>query len=154
MCFFVSCELINTFYMRILADYDNQKAGTYTNFNDFQTYWLVLGIMQLFYFVFLCIKYTLLSILVLGSNEKLHEAMIHGMVRCPSSYFDTTPTGILINKFSNDLGILDNTMSFVFTDMIEGPVICLVMFVNIFEINLLFKLELRFLAFSAKWPQV
>lgn len=140
--------------MRILADYDNQKAGTYTNFNDFQTYWLVLGIMQLFYFVFLCIKYTLLSILVLGSNEKLHEAMIHGMVRCPSSYFDTTPTGILINKFSNDLGILDNTMSFVFTDMIEGPVICLVMFVNIFEINLLFKLELRFLAFSAKWPQV
>jgi ATP-binding cassette subfamily C (CFTR/MRP) protein 1 len=44
--------------------------------------------------------------------------MIHGLVRCPSSYFDTTPTGRLVNKFSNDLGILDNTLSFVFVDMI------------------------------------
>ena len=44
--------------------------------------------------------------------------MMHGLVRCPSNYFDTTPTGRLINKFSNDLGILDNTMAFVFTDMI------------------------------------
>ena len=64
--------------------------------------------------------------------------MIHGLVRCPSSYFDKTPTGKLINKFSNDLGILDNTMAFVFTDMIEGPIICLIMLANIFQINVMF----------------
>ena len=124
--------------MRFLAEYDNQKSQSYTFFRDFQIYWLVLGIMQIFYFLFLCLKYALLSIVVLGSNEKLHEDMIHGLVRCPSSYFDTTPTGRLINKFSNDLGILDNTMSFVFTDMIEGPIISLIMLANIFQINLLF----------------
>jgi ATP-binding cassette subfamily C (CFTR/MRP) protein 4 len=64
--------------------------------------------------------------------------MIHGLVRCPSSYFDTTPTGRLINKFSNDLGILDNTLSFVFVDMIEGPIVSLIMLANIFQINLFF----------------
>jgi hypothetical protein len=42
--------------------------------------------------------------------------MIHGLVRSPSTFFDITPTGRLINKFSNDLGILDNTLIFVFTD--------------------------------------
>ena len=64
--------------------------------------------------------------------------MVHGLVRCPSNYFDTTPTGRLVNTFSNDLGILDNTMAFVFTDMIEGPIICIVMLANVFQINLLF----------------
>jgi ATP-binding cassette subfamily C (CFTR/MRP) protein 4 len=44
--------------------------------------------------------------------------MIHGLVRCPSSYFDVTPTGRLVNKFSNDLGILDNTLVFVLVDMV------------------------------------
>ena len=94
--------------------------------------------MQIFYFIIMCIKYTLLSIVVLGSNEKLHENMIYGLVRCPSSYFDTTPTGRLINKFSNDLGILDNTLAFVFIDIIEGPIITLIMIINVFQINILF----------------
>jgi hypothetical protein len=66
--FFIASEVINTFYMRFLAEYDNQKALTYTFFKDFHTYWLVLGIMQIVYFIFLCIKYILLSIVVLGSN--------------------------------------------------------------------------------------
>jgi len=64
--------------------------------------------------------------------------MIHSLVSCPSSYFDITPTGRLINKFSNDLGILDNTMVFVFTDIIEGPITNLIMLTNIFQINMLF----------------
>jgi ABC-type multidrug transport system fused ATPase/permease subunit len=64
--------------------------------------------------------------------------MIHGLVRCPSGYFDVTPTGRLINKFSNDLGILDNTLAFVFIDMIEGPIVTLIMIANIFQINVFF----------------
>lgn len=66
--FFVASEIINTFYMRFLAEYDNLKSQSYTFFSDFQIYWLVLGIMQIFYFILLCIKYSLLSIVVLGSN--------------------------------------------------------------------------------------
>ncbi len=94
--------------------------------------------MQISYFMLMFIRYILLNIVVLGSNEKLHEAMMHGLVRCPSKYFDTTPTGRLISKFSNDLGILDNTLAFVFIDMIEGPIISLIMLANIFQINLFF----------------
>ena len=64
--------------------------------------------------------------------------MIHGLVRCPSSYFDVTPTGRLVNKFSNDLGILDNTLVFVLVDMVEGPIVSIIMFINIFQTNLYF----------------
>jgi ATP-binding cassette subfamily C (CFTR/MRP) protein 4 len=64
--------------------------------------------------------------------------MIEGLVRSPSSYFDTNPSGRLINTFSNDLGILDMTLAFSFTDMIEGPIISLSMLVNVFTIQVYF----------------
>ncbi len=44
--------------------------------------------------------------------------MIHGLVRSQSFYFDITPTGRLNNKFSNDLGILDNILGFVLVDAV------------------------------------
>jgi ATP-binding cassette subfamily C (CFTR/MRP) protein 4 len=64
--------------------------------------------------------------------------MIHGLVRSPSYYFDITPTGRLNNKFSNDLGILDNMLSFVLTDAVEGPIVSIVLLANVFSINLYF----------------
>lgn len=64
--------------------------------------------------------------------------MIHGIVRSHSSFFDLTPPGQLINAFSNDLGLLDMTLPFSFTDMIEGPIISIVMLINVFTIQLPF----------------
>lgn len=84
------------------------------------------------------IKYFLLNLIVLNSNEAIHEHMIQGLVRTHSSFFDTTPSGRLTNKFSNDLGILDNMLAFVFTDSIEGPIVSLIMLANVFSINMYF----------------
>jgi ABC-type multidrug transport system fused ATPase/permease subunit len=64
--------------------------------------------------------------------------MIHGLIRSPSSYFDITPTGRLNNKFSNDLGLLDNMLSFIMTDSIEGAVSSIVLLLNVLSINIYF----------------
>ena len=64
--------------------------------------------------------------------------MIEAIVRCPGKFFDTTPSGILVNKFSNDLGILDNTMIFGLVDAVEGPIMIIVAIVNLSQINLYF----------------
>ena len=64
--------------------------------------------------------------------------MINGIVRSPSSFFDITPSGILINKFSNDLSILDNSLSYSMADMFEGPALSIVALVNICQIDLFF----------------
>lgn len=40
--------------------------------------------------------------------------MIYSLVRSHSYYFDITPVGRLTNKFSNDIGILDNVIIFTF----------------------------------------
>ena len=57
------------------------------------------------------------------------------MVRSPTSYFDVTPSGQLISRFSNDLGILDTALGFIFIDVMEGPFISIVMAINIFSID-------------------
>ena len=64
--------------------------------------------------------------------------MIHGIVRSPSYFFDITPSGRLTNKFSNDLGILDNMLAFILTDSLEGPIISIILLANVFQINLYF----------------
>ena len=47
--------------------------------------------------------------------------MIDGILKSHSGFFDTTPSGELINKFSSDLSILDNNLFFTLIDSIEGP---------------------------------
>jgi ATP-binding cassette subfamily C (CFTR/MRP) protein 4 len=42
--------------------------------------------------------------------------MVNGIVRSPGAFFDVTPSGVLINKFSNDLGILDNALPMALID--------------------------------------
>lgn len=137
--FFLLTEATNILYFRFISQYDqmklNSESTTFRNMNDF---WLALGLLLIGYFTFSIFKYFLLNVIVLNSNETIHKDMIHGLVRSPSAYFDVTPTGRLNNKFSNDLGIMDNMLAFVLTDSIEGPIVSIILLVNVFTINLFF----------------
>jgi ABC-type multidrug transport system fused ATPase/permease subunit len=44
--------------------------------------------------------------------------MLFGLLRSPIKYFDITPSGRLINRFSNDLSILDNVLASTLIDTI------------------------------------
>lgn len=125
------------FYMRLLGMHKNDAQDN-SFINNERQYWLILGMLQTGYFVLSWLRYFFINIVILFSNEKLHELMVEGLVRSPTSYFDTTPSGRLINTFSNDLGLLDMTLAFSFTDMIEGPIISIGMLINIFTIELFF----------------
>lgn len=98
----------------------------------------MLGGIQIVYFILLVIRYFFVYLFVLFSNEKIHDDMVFGLLRSPCSFFDTTPSGQLSNKFSNDLGIIDNTMAFTMVDAIEGPTVALTLLIGVFAIDLLF----------------
>ena len=137
--FFIICEGFYVFYFRLLAGYDDLEDGVHSIFGDNdRLYWGIAGLSVFCFFFFAFVRYMLLYTLILMSNEELHEEMIHGVVRSPSSFFDQTPTGELTNKFSNDLGILDNNFVFCFLDVIEGIILCLIIFGNAFAIDLFF----------------
>lgn len=77
--------------------------------------------------------------------------MIYTIVRCPGSFFDTTPSGMLVNKFSNDLGILDNIMIFGLIDALEGPSIIIIAIINIVIINWIFVFAAAIIMGIAVW---
>lgn len=133
---FVISEGIMTVYYRFLADFNKVKTGTSSIFGDkFGLYWGVLGMLILFLFIVMVLKYFLINKALLNASEANHDIMLKKIVRCPGNFFDKTPSGQLINKFSNDLGIIDNTMIFGIYDSLEGPIMIFVTIVNLCQIN-------------------
>ena len=99
--------------------------------NNFNTFWLTLGLILLFYFIILFFRTLLLNYCVLIANRAIHKKMIHSVVRSPCSYFDITASGTLNNRFSSDLGILDHNLVSSMVVSFEGPISILVVMVSI-----------------------
>lgn len=62
---------------------------------------------MLAYIVLMMLKIYLLNTSILMASETLHDMMVNAILRSPTSYFDSIPSSILVNKFSSDLGIID-----------------------------------------------
>lgn len=41
---------------------------------------------------------------------KLHNALLYHLMKLPMSFFDTNPSGRVINRFSRDTDIMDSTL--------------------------------------------
>ncbi|XP_046664349.1 multidrug resistance-associated protein 1-like isoform X2 [Homalodisca vitripennis] len=55
--------------------------------------------------------YSLAFATVLASQH-LHLSMLTNVLRSPMSFFDTTPTGRIVNRFGKDIEVVDNTLPF------------------------------------------
>ena len=60
----------------------------------------------------------LLALASLRASSALHIRLIGDVLRLPMVFFDTTPVGRLLNRFSKDVDVLDNTLPFVFRSWI------------------------------------
>lgn len=124
-------------YTRFLGQFDNVKSGKSSIFTDnMGLYWGVLSLLLLVYFMFLVIQYYLLNTSILKATENIHTQMIEAILRSPSSFFDDVQSGILINKFSNDLGIVDRNISLDFNVFLTIISYLIVALANLCQINL------------------
>ena len=58
-----------------------------------------LGLMMFFGIV----KGVSMAIQFLKGSTRMHDAMLKRIMRCPMVFFDTTPAGRIINRFSKDM---------------------------------------------------
>ena len=52
-----------------------------------------------------------------NSREKLHNKMLNRVVRCPMRFFDGTPIGRIINRFSSDVAVVDRVSLYKYSDL-------------------------------------
>jgi ABC-type multidrug transport system fused ATPase/permease subunit len=46
----------------------------------------------------------------IAAAKTLHQQMLHSVIRSPMSFFDTTPIGRIVNRFSADTDTIDNDL--------------------------------------------
>ena len=63
-----------------------------------------LGVTMCF-FIFLA-AFTLAFVGIVASKG-LHNALLEGVLRSPTTFFDTTPLGRVLNRFSSDIYMID-----------------------------------------------
>ncbi|KAG6487042.1 hypothetical protein ZIOFF_055624 [Zingiber officinale] len=56
----------------------------------------------------------------LYAAKRLHDAMLHSILRAPMVFFHTNPLGRIINRFAKDLGDIDRNVA-VFANVFLGP---------------------------------
>ncbi|KAK9371704.1 P-loop containing nucleoside triphosphate hydrolase protein [Lipomyces chichibuensis] len=104
---------------------DNPDTGKYLGVYLF--FGVTAAFLTLFYTLVLWIFCTI------EAARKLHDRMLRHVIRSPMSFFDTTPLGRIINRFTADVNRVDEALARVFSNFLTNT--CKVLF-SIFVISL------------------
>ncbi|CAI7761253.1 unnamed protein product [Closterium sp. NIES-53] len=104
---FVIVQCVDAFTRYWLAywtkDQFNQSAGFYLG---------IYASLAMVYTVLIYFRTLGQAFLGLWTSKKLHEGMLASVLRAPMSFFDTTPVGRILNRFSADQAGVDETLPF------------------------------------------
>ena len=56
---------------------------------------------------------------LLGSSQRLHNKMLDRIIKSPVSFFDTNPLGRVLNRFANDVGVLDRFLPITALEVVD-----------------------------------
>ena len=123
---FACAELSRFGVFRIFGLFDELPAERIFLYN---------GILIIVFFILSFLKFRFVSTLILRANNNIHFTMFHRVIRTPIEFFDTNPTGRILNRFSNDMNIMDNIMNFTLGDIFDLIFYYISMLVTIFVLN-------------------
>ena len=63
---------------------------------------------------------TIYVILFIKASTSLHDSVLKSILKCPMKFFDTTPAGRILNRFSRDLDELDGRLPWVTERLIRS----------------------------------
>ncbi|OTF74727.1 ABC transporter-like protein [Euroglyphus maynei] len=86
---------------------------------DYYTNIIIYAILVGLLFIFSIIRTTSFFVTCMRSSVNLHNTIFNSLVKAPIMFFDKTPVGIIMNRVSRDLGIIDDLLPPVAFEAIE-----------------------------------
>ena len=84
-----------------------------------QTTWYIYSAMVGGVFVLSIIRASLFFAITLRSSERLHQKMVVSVLQAPITFFDTHPATSILNRFSKDIGCMDEVLPSVFLGALQ-----------------------------------
>ncbi|KAF9209625.1 hypothetical protein BGZ49_002781 [Haplosporangium sp. Z 27] len=116
----------------------------------------IYSVMVLLYVVFFILfVHLIMAVGRIRASEQLHRQLISTVIRLPMSFFDTTPLGRILNRFSSDMYSIDEHLPWKTMDLIFAVVSIASTFIVISATTPIFVLMIPFIAlafyFIARW---
>jgi len=119
---FILAEIVRFSLMRIFGVSSLQPETVFFCFYSFLLVYLVISL----------IKYEVFNTPLLRSNTLLHNTIIECISRTSINFFDTNPVGRILNRFTNDLGIIDSLLLITMRDNLEFLISYCVLIFSVF----------------------
>ncbi|XP_030057237.1 ATP-binding cassette sub-family C member 4 [Microcaecilia unicolor] len=107
---------------------DQKKLNITTNGNgtdmetqnlDLNLYLGVYAGLTLATIVFGVVRSIMAFQVLVGAAQSLHNQMFRSLLKAPVLFFDRNPIGRILNRFSKDIGQLDNLLPYTFLDFLQ-----------------------------------
>ncbi|CEG65978.1 hypothetical protein RMATCC62417_02643 [Rhizopus microsporus] len=101
--------------------------------------------------IVLTLRFVILFWGVLGANRKLYADLLHRVFRAPLRFFDTTPIGRILNRFSKDFETIDSSIPNHFMEFVIQWVIIISSIITVSTVLPIFVVPLLVVAFFNIW---
>ncbi|KAI8775250.1 multidrug resistance protein 1 [Biomphalaria glabrata] len=112
-----------------LANLSLVSTDEYKEKQDFYLY--IFGVFGVVQVVFLTVHNILYWVRMVVAAKRLHFGMLTSIFRSPMSFFDTTPLGRIMNRFSRDIEVVDNNLPIIIRDYMSTFFTCTMILVII-----------------------
>ncbi|XP_020609632.1 multidrug resistance-associated protein 4-like isoform X3 [Orbicella faveolata] len=110
-----------------LAKYQQTENSTTTAASkpDLALYLGIYGglVVGLFLLSLICIE--LYYTLTVVASKNLYDKMLTSLMRAPMYFFDNNSIGRILNRFSKDIGMIDDMMPMILCDVLQTGLVCL-----------------------------
>ena len=110
---------------------DDELKGNITEHEQVTMFQTVYGLSFLAIVLAGIIKSVTVAFRVLSGSSKLHTRMFMSIIHSPLSFFDTTPQGRILNRFSRDLDELDVRIPMFLEFVLQGMLFLLAQMVMV-----------------------
>ncbi|KAG0250871.1 hypothetical protein BGZ95_007057, partial [Linnemannia exigua] len=74
-------------------------------------------LIVIFMVLIFCASYKIVVMTCVQAADRLHSRLLSSILRMPMNFFDTTPLGRILNRFSSDIFSIDELICWTFYDM-------------------------------------